>query len=90
MKDTNDNHTADLLIPEKKPLTPAQRKQAQWERDLTLIEAGNWSKVTKNGLIRCMTSNLSAFQAWAEYGKRADFITDWQQFNGKESVKKQP
>jgi hypothetical protein len=88
MKDANDNHTADLLTPEKKPLSPAQRKQAQWTRDLALIEAGNWSKVTKNGLIRCMTSNISAFPAWAEFGKRADFLTDWQLFNGQTPVKK--
>jgi hypothetical protein len=87
MKDANDNHTADLLASEKKPaMTATQRKQAQWARDLEHIAAGNWGEVSKSGLLRVMSGGEDTFPAWAEYGRRSDYITGWQQFHGKEPV----
>jgi hypothetical protein len=33
-----------------------------------------------------MSGGEDTFPAWAEYGRRSDYITGWQQFHGKEPV----
>ena len=68
MKDPNDKRTADLLNTKAK--TPAQRKKIQLARDLERIKAGEWSEVSKAGLLIAMGKEDHKADAWAEFGRR--------------------
>lgn len=95
MKDNHDDRTADVFPPAKKgrgrPRTGAktsnERVMEKQARELNLAKSGNFDDISISGLLDLMRGDDFKFLAWAEFGKRADFLTDWQQFHGKEPVK---
>lgn len=71
-KDIYDKHTADIF--KSKAKTPAQRKKIQLSRDLERIKAGEWSEVSKAGLLIAMGKDDHKAEAWAEFGRRYELL----------------